>query len=139
MPFFKKTLVLLLLFTLLFCTSGCREEIKEISCEDIIAAYEDAGYHVSHGMHNDEADNSWLCYIKAEQSDDPDSDYIYITTYFTEEQAKKAAEEQKYHPLLWFFGVLFDEARWLKSKSYGKIAYSYYNADTAKPFENLTK
>jgi len=134
-----KTLALFLLAVTLLGTCGCQGEIREISCEEIVKAYEDAGYSVSHGAHGSAEEDSFVCYIKAEVPEDPDNDYIYFTTYFTEEAAKDAAEAHKYNPAVWLFALPFGEWRWLKSKSYGKIAYTYYDADLAEPFEKLTK
>ena len=93
----KKIISIVLLLSLCFSFTACGNsaEPKEISCEDIIKAYEDAGYFVAHGEHKDEAESSQLCYIKASLTEDSDSDYIYIITCLTEEQAKEAAETDK--------------------------------------------
>ena len=72
------SIILLLSFCFSFTACGNSTEPKEISCEDIIKAYEDAGYYVTHGEHKDAADSSQLCYIKANLTKEPDSDYIYL-------------------------------------------------------------
>ncbi len=131
--------MILLLSLALSLTACCQSKPKEISCEDIIKAYEDAGYYVTHGTHKDEADSSRLCYIKANISEDPDSDYIYFITCFTEEQAEEAREIDKYNLLIWFYGTISGESRWLKTGTYGKIEYSYYNPKLIKPFNELIK
>lgn len=135
----RKIISILLLISLCVSFTACgQSEPKEISCEDIIKVYEDAGYYVTHGEHKDEADSSsQLCYIKANLTEDPDSDYIYFITCFTEEQAEEAAERDKYNLAVWLYGTAVGESRWLKTGTYGNIEYSYYNSELIKPFNKL--
>ena len=83
--------------------------------------------------------SSQLCYIKASLTDDPDSDYIYFVTCFTEERAEEARESEKYNLLIWLYAAVNGEGRWLKTGTYGKIEYSYYNSELIKPFKELIK
>lgn len=134
----RKIISILLLISLCVSFTACgQSEPKEISCEDIIKVYEDAGYYVTHGEHKDEADSSQLCYIKANLTEDPDSDYIYFITCFTEEQAEEAAERDKYNLAVWLYATAVGESRWLKTGTYGNIEYSYYNSELIKPFNKL--
>lgn len=138
----KKLLALCLTATLcLCCLVSCNNtaEPKEITCEDIIRAYEDAGYYVTHGAHKDESEGSQLCYIKANLTEDSDSDFIYFITCFTEQQAEEAREIDEYNLFVWFYATISGESRWLKTGTYGKIEYSYYNSDLIKPFNELIK
>ena len=133
------SIILLLSFALSLIACGNSTEPKEITCEDIIKAYEDAGYYVTHGEHQDESESSQLCYIKANLTEDSDSDYIYFITCFTEEQAEEAAETDKYNLAVWLYATVSGESRWLKTGTYGKIEYSYYNPKLIKPFNELVK
>ncbi len=135
----KKVLSLLFMlsFALSLAACGSNSEIKEISCDEIIKAYEDAGYYVTHGEHKNEAESSQLCYIKANTSADSDSDYIYFITCFTEEQAEDAHKIDKYNLVIWLYAAVSGESRWLKSGTYGKIEYSYYNPELIEPFNKL--
>lgn len=135
----KRIISLLFLFslTLSLVACGSNSEPKEISCEEIIKVYEDAGYYVTHGEHKNEAESSQLCYIKANISEDSDSDYIYFITCFTEEQAEGVAQTDKYNLAIWLYATVSGENRWLKSGTYGKIEYSYYNPQLIKPFNEL--
>ena len=137
----KKIISIILLLSFVLSLTACcnSTEPKELSCEDIIKAYEDAGYFVTHGDHKDEAESSQLCYIKANLTEDSDSDYIYFITCFTEEQAKEAAETDKYNLAVWLYATVSGESRWLKTGTYGKIEYSYYNSKLIKPFNELIK
>ena len=136
----KKIISIFLLISLALSFAACaKSEPKEISCEDIIAAYEAAGYFVTHGEHKDAADSSQLCYIKANLTEDPDSDYIYFITCFSEEEAKEAAERDEYNWAIWLYATAVGESRWLKTGTYRKIEYSYYNSELIKPFDGLIK
>ena len=134
----KKLILLALLLSFALSLTACNDSttLVEISCEDIIKAYEDAGYYVTHG-HNDEIEGSHLCYIKADLTQEPNSDYIYFTIYFTEEQAEEARKANKYNLIIWLYAAINGETRWLKSEAYGKIEYSYYNSKLIKPFNEL--
>ena len=133
------SIILLLSFSLSLTACGNSAEPKEISCEDIIQAYEDAGYYVAHGEHREETDSSHLCYIRASVTEEPYGDYIYFITCFTEKQAKEKRETDKYNLIIWFYASISGEARWLKTGTYGKIEYSYYNPKLIKPFNKLVK
>ena len=134
----KKILSIILLLPLCFSFVACGGQTpKEISCEDVIKAYEDEGYYVVHPEHKTQEDSSQLCYIKASLSEEIDSDYIYFITYFTEEQAKEATERDQYNLAIWLYAAISGEGRWLKTGAYGKIEYSYYNSDFIKPFNKL--
>ena len=133
------SIILLLSFVLSLTACGNSTEPKEITCDDIIKAYEDAGYYVTHGEHKDESESSQLCYIKANLTEDSDSDYIYFITCFTEKQAEEAAETDKYNLAVWLYAAVSGESRWLKTGTYGKIEYSYYNSKLIKPFNELIK
>ena len=134
----KRILSIVLLLTCVVSLAACgKTKVKEISCEEIIAAYESAGYYVVHGEHSNEEDSSQLCYIKASISEDSNSYYIYFVICFTEKQAKAAAETDKYNLLIWLYGTANGEGRWLKTGTYGNIEYSYYNARLIKPFKEL--
>ena len=137
----KKVLAFVLFLSLALSLVACdATEPKEVSCEDIIQAYENAGYYVVHGEHKEEDDdNAELCYIKASISEDSDSDYIYFITCFTEEEAQAVAETDTYNLAIWLYAAIKGEHRWLKSGVYGKIEYSYYNSDLIEPFHELVE
>ena len=130
--------ILAVLLCITFVSCG-KVEPKELSCEDIIKAYEDAGYYVTHGEHKDEVASAQLCYIKANLTEDDDSDYIYFITCFTEEQAEEAEKTDKYNLAVWLYAAVSGESRWLKTGTYGKIEYSYYNPKLIEPFNKLIK
>ena len=132
--------ILLLLFLALSLTACGNSEPKEITCEEIIAAYDDAGYNV---FHNHDApvyyDLNQYCYIKISDPDDPENNYLYVTRYFTEEDAKAAAEDLEFNPVLWGFFCIFGEWRWLHTGYYGDLTYETFDKKMIKPLKELMK
>ena len=138
----KKILSILLLFSLCFSFTACvKSEPKEISCEEIIAAYEDAGYSVLyHGHENDESyhDLGMYCCFEIRDPDNEDN-YMYVSRYFSAEDAKAACEERQFNVILWLFFGIFGEWRWLHVGCYGDIEYETFDYRMMKPIEKLTK
>ena len=138
----KKIISILLLLSLLFSFASCGEfEPKEISCEDIIAAYKDAGYTVLyHGHENDENyhDLGISCSFEIRDPNNEDN-YMYVNRYFNEEDAKAANKEQQFNPILWLFFGVFGEWRWLHTGCYGDITYSTFDKKMIEPFKELTR
>ena len=132
--------ILLLLFLALSLTACGNSEPKEITCEEIIAAYDDAGYNVFHN-HDDPVyyDLNQYCYIKISDPDDPENNYLYVTRYFTEEDAKAAAEDLEFNPVLWGFFCIFGEWRWLHTGYYGDLTYETFDKKMIKPLKELMK
>ncbi|MBQ8414577.1 MAG: hypothetical protein IJX58_04960 [Clostridia bacterium] len=138
----KKTLSIILLLSLCFSFSACvKSEPKEISCEEIIAAYKDAGYTVLyHGHENDESyhDLGMYCCFEIRDPDNEDN-YMYVNRYFNEEDAEATCKERQFNPILWLFFGIFGEWRWLHVKCYGDIEYETFDYRMMKPLEELTK
>ena len=136
----KRFVALLLLIVTVISLASCNSGKREITCEDIINAYEAKGYYVVHTDHHKDDSYYCLCTISVREREmDYDSDHIYFVVYRTAKEAKADAKVTKYNLAKWFFALAFGESRWLKSKHYENIAYSYYNAKLAKPFKKLTK
>ena len=78
-------LVLLVVFSTFLCS--CKEETKkEITCDMIVTAYEEAGYWVWHSDHYEGEDE--YCHIRAQKTEDAE-DYIYFCLFQTEEGAQE--------------------------------------------------
>lgn len=138
----KNVLSILLLLSLCFSFVGCKgSEPKEISCEEIIAAYKDAGYTVLyHGHESDTAYNDIGIYCSFEIRDPDNADnYMYIDRYFTEEDAKAAIKEQQFNPILWLYFGIFGEWRWLHTGCYGDLTYSTFDREMIKPLRDIMK
>ena len=137
----KRTVAIALLLSLFLSFTACgRLEPKEISCEEIISVYQDAGYTVTYHMHRDVAtEEGIICSIQIDDPENPERNYLYIDRYSDVEKAETAAKEQKYNIVLWFVFSLNGEARWLKSEHYGDIHYHTFNNKIKKPLEKLMK
>ena len=127
-----KRLLLLLMLAAVFL-SGCAAPPADITPEEIIAAYEDAGYIVASGTYEEVLDHGVTGYIRA---DHPDGDYIYFSIF--ESEADAQAYEDANHPgILWFFSVLFGDPSWRYCEAYGKIAVEYTDPKLFETFKDL--
>ena len=131
--------ILLVLSFACFFTACASKETREITCEEIIKAYEDVGYSVLyHGHEDDEVYNDLGQYCSFEIRDpDNEDNYMYVYRYFIEEDAKAAYKEQKHHPVLWLFFGIFGEWRWLHTGCYGDMVYSTFDYGMLKPLKAL--
>ena len=136
----KKILSIILLLSFASSLTACgKSEVKEISCEEIIAAYEDAGYTVLYHDHENDTVYNDLGQYCAFEIRDPDNEdnYMYVHRYFNEEDAKAANEEAEFHPVLWLFFGIFGEWRWLHTGCYGDLTYETFDWKIIKPLKEL--
>ena len=130
----KKTLILALLMTLTSLTS-CGNN-KEITCEDVINIYEEAGYSVFHSEPVDQEKVGWNCYVECTAPDSDDS--IYFHFFATNDEAEKYSSEGEWNILLYLYSVIAaDEPIWVTTKTYNNIAIDYTDYYTYKPFKSL--
>ena len=88
---------ILLLAMVLSMFAGCgKKEEREISCEEVIAAYEEAGYDVYHRDYP-EKEYGYVCEVTIEEED---GDSIRFHFYETNEQAQAEAEERPFVDVL---------------------------------------
>ncbi len=127
----KKICVFILLIGLLL--SGCNQVEKDITCEDIVAAYEDAGYEV---VHNENAGFDYDCYIMVENEN---GDTIYFHRFPTAVEAQSLADARQYHVLIWFFTVIYGDPTWVHTTTYGCYEIEYTSEALYDPFEKLIR
>ena len=129
--------VFALLLTALLLLSGCSSKHRtDVTPEEIIAAYEAAGYNVSANTYDEKLEHGQIGYI---QADHPDGDYIYFAIFETEEDAK-ANKEEFYHPgMMALFSMIFGDPSWQRWEVYGNIVVQYDEPDFMEPFEELLK
>ena len=138
----KRILSILLLLSLTFSFFACTpHRSEEITCEDIIAAYENAGYTMEHHLHEDPVylEEGICCSLLFEDPENPDKNYIYIDRYRTGRDAQDATIKSKYHPILWFFSVLHGEGRWLRSKQFGILHCTTFDRKMLKPLQSIVE
>ena len=122
---------------LVLCFSGCQQaKPKKITCADVIAAYEDAGYEVFYSDSVTEG-ATWLCYVSAEKQDSGETVYFY---FFEENAAAQTyAESRQWNVVLWLYSFAMSDPIWVSTKTYGNIAYEYTDSDLIEPFNHLIK
>ena len=134
----KKIILILMslisISTLISCGNDNIISEKEITCEDIITVYENAGYEVFH-KETITQDYSWNCYVKCTALDS--DDYIFFYIFETNEEAKSYADERRGNLLLYIFSGIFGEASWLKTKSYNNIEIEFDKDELFEPFKLL--
>lgn len=128
----------LIVLSLIFTASACgKSEPRDISCDEIIHAYGEAGYSNVFHRHGSENGYEEECYIIVYQDKALGSDLVQIRIFKTESEASEAAESNGYNAILWMMGIINGEGRWLKSGYYGKVEYSSYNSEMLQPLEDL--
>ena len=134
----KKFIAVCLTF-LLFLFSACNSVVKterNISCEDVINVYQNAGFEVFHKPTTAEK-LEWECYVKV--TDPVTQDYIFFYFFETHEQAVSYSDHRQYNLLIWLFSIIFGDSRWLTTEVYNNIEIEYDNYDLYKPFKDLVK
>jgi len=120
---------------LLFCLTGCApEQSRQISCDDVITAYESAGYEVFHTAPEGE---DYVCCIKAE--DPASGQYILFHFFESAQAAEDHADAHRWNGILWLYALVNGEPFWLTTRSYGSIEYEYADSDLARPFQALIR
>jgi len=138
----KRVISVLLLLALAVSFFACTpHRSEEFSCEDIIAAYEAAGYTLGHHLHEDPVylEDGICCSLMFQDPQDPDKNYIYIDRYRTGRDAQKATTENKYNPILWFVSVLYGERRWLRSDCFGTLHYMTFDKKMITPLRETVQ
>ena len=134
----KRLIAVLLLFTIILSFTSCnKSDPKEISCEQIVQAYEDAGYVVVEHSHDNtyESLNIW-CSMKIKTAEDADNDFInciYIDRYTTADEANTARSQYMATDIMYSIG----ELRWRRTGTYGDIYYTTFNKELLDPLNNL--
>ena len=132
----KNLKLFILVFLVIYLLAGCAGKRTDISREEIVAAYEDAGYNVWTDVYDEPLDFGEIAYVQANHSD---GDYIYFSIFETPEQAK-AFKKEYYHPgMMGLFSVIFGDPSWQRWEVYGCIVVQYDETEFAAPFERLLK
>lgn len=128
--------VLLMVAMVLSLFSGCAgRQDKEVTCQDVIAAYEEAGYSVWHKDYP-EKEYGYTCCIEIEGED---GSHISFHFFDTEKEAQDYAKERKWNVVLWLYTAAMFQPTWLTTKTYGNIEIEYDDGALYKPFQSLLK
>lgn len=71
----KQLIRWMLIVSMLLSICGCARRRTDISLEEIVAAYDAAGYDVSSGLYDETLEYGQIGYVQAEH---PDGNYIYF-------------------------------------------------------------
>ncbi len=125
-----------LLLSVIVLLSGCAQTRTDVTREEIVAAYEDAGYFVTSKIYDEKLDYGQIGYIQAEH---PDGDYIYFSIFESEADAK-AYKKEFYHPaVMGLFSAIFGDPSWQRWEVHGCFVAEYDEPDFIEPFEKLLK
>ena len=132
----KQLIRWMLIVSMLLSICGCARRRTDISLEEIVAAYDAAGYDVSSGLYDETLEHGQIGYVQAEH---PDGDYIYFAI-FENEVAAKAYKKEFYHPaMLGLFSAIFGDPSWQRWEVYGNIVVQYDHLKFMKPFKDLLR
>ena len=135
----KRIIVLFLTFVMI-CFSGCntvRTVRKEITCEDVITVYQEAGYSVFHvETAGSVADYPWVCYVRVDNVEN--DDYMYFHFFETHEEALAYHNETRYASVgIFLFSIIYGKPTWATFKVYNNIEIEYDHSYMYKPFRKL--
>lgn len=130
----KRVFAFLIILFITITLSACNNvEQKELTCGEIIQAYEEAGY--ANIFHEENESNEF--YIIIYKTENINFDLAEINIYSSTEAAKDAANKKRYNIAIWFISAFLGETRWLESGHYGNIQYSSYDSKLLKPLKEL--
>ena len=130
----KQLIRWMLIVSMLLSICGCARRRTDISLEEIVAAYEAAGYRVSSKLYDETLEHGQIGYV---QADHPDGDYIYFAI-FENKEAAKAYKKEFYHPaMLGLFSAIFGDPSWQRWEVYGNIVVQYDKPKFMKPVKDL--
>ena len=127
--------ILLLAAVTVSVLAGCQGKGRQVSCDEVMRAYKEAGYEVSHRDYP-EREYGYVCMVRIEEED---GDSIEFHFHETEEEAEAEAEERQWNVLLWGFSVIYGEPTWLTTESHYNIEIEYDDDALIEPFRKLVK
>jgi hypothetical protein len=129
----KKMFLSMLLLISIFVLISCDNNKKEITCDDVIKVYEEAGYKVFHKETTN--DLKYECYVQCTASDS--EDYIIFHFFETYDEAESYTDERDWNVILFIFSCAMFEPTWLTTKTYNNIEIEYHENYLYKPFKSL--
>ena len=125
-----------ILALLMLALSGCSATRTDITREEIVSAYQEAGYSVWTEVYDEKLEHGQIACV---QADHPDGDYIYFRFFETEAEAK-AYKQENYHPgTMGLFSAIFGDPSWPRWEVHGNILVEYDKPEFYKIFEKLLK
>ncbi len=126
----RSVCIILCICAVLSLGACAAKEQPEITCDEVAAAYEAAGYSVFHN-HAPEIGNM-VCYLEIHNDDDAQ---ILFHFYETAEEAE--AEQLDWNVLLWLYSVIYGDPTWVHTETYRNIEIEYTDKSLYTVFEKL--
>ncbi len=137
----KKLIAFLLLLVFVLPLTACDSaDGIEFTCDEIIAAYEGAGYTVSH-THSSYIEGG-ICSLTIYKSGEEyyeNNDFIQIEVFENGEYAKAYNDERQFNWAVWMIFAIYGEPRWLHTERYGNVHVEYYPNEFIRPLKQLIK
>ncbi len=130
----KSIIAIILCVCTVLAVTGCAQAQRAVTCEEVVAAYKDAGYEVFHNHSPQFGD--MLCYVTASGDNGA---AIYIEFYKTAEEAESRASQRQYNALIWLFSVIYGDPTWVHTTTYRNIELEYTDKALYEPFAKLIK
>ena len=132
----KRFVILLLSFAVVMLV-GCACTYNDPSFDEIVTAYQEAGYSVWSDVYEKPHEFGITGYIQANH---PNGDYIYFTFFETTQMAESYKNEY-YHPVMMglFLSIYAQDIYIPKWQVHGNIVAQYENPAFYEVFENLLK
>ncbi len=130
----KRVICLLLCILPVLSLAACTADGPEVTCEQVVEAYQAAGYEVTH-IHPYTAGNS-VCYVHTRNEAGGD---IFIEFFETEEEAEEYADQRQCNVLIWLFSAIYGDPTWMHTETYKNIEIEYTDKKLYEPFEALIK
>ncbi len=130
----KRFTVLLLAFAAALTLVSCGKKNDRIyTCDEIIKAYEAAGYTVWH----DEADcgKDGVCYFGVGHGK---GNEFYFHVFESAETAETYAKEHDYNAMIWLFSVIYGDPTWVNVEALGNVVIEYEEKEDFKVFQTLS-
>ena len=129
-----KRLAASLMLAVLLLTACASQLRTDVTQEEIVAAYEAAGYNVWSRTYEEKLEYGKIGYVQANH---PNGDYIYFAI-FESEEAARAYKKEFPHPILTgVFSSIFGVPSWQRCKVHGTVVVEYDEPDYYKPFVAL--
>ena len=127
-------LILVFALPLVACNSA---DGKYFTCEEIIEAYESAGYIVDTHTTFIEGSVCTMSAYKSREDYNEENEYIHLVVFENEEYAKAYNAETQFNVATWLVFAMCGEPRWLHTERHGNVCVEYYPKSFMKPFTDL--
>ncbi len=128
----RMSYIVICICVLLALPACSSQQQRQVSCEEVVAAYKAAGCAVFH-KHPADLMNI-VCYIEVEADA---GKRISFEFFETEKEAEEYASERQYNAVIWLFSVIYGEPTWVHTTTYRNIEIEYTDKSLYEIFDKL--